>query len=83
MPRATQDLHRLPDLAQAGVDLGLAAPCVLVGVHHAGDAQACCLALRQQFVAAVERIGQLGVVSATMRSSAASSWLTTKPPPTE
>jgi hypothetical protein len=24
-----------------------------------------------------------GVVSATMRSSAASSWLTTKPPPTE
>jgi hypothetical protein len=42
----------------------------------------CVLALRQQLVAGGERVGS-SVVSATMRSSAASSWLTTKPPPTE
>jgi hypothetical protein len=33
-------LHRVPDPVQTGIDLGLAAPGLLVGAHDPGDAQA-------------------------------------------
>src|SRR5690606_34237137 len=56
------DLHRVPDRAQAVVDLRFAAPCAFVGEHHPRDRQAAVGAALQQLVAAGERVGQRGVV---------------------
>lgn len=50
-------LHRLPDLAQARLDLGLRAKHLLVGQHQAGDGEAALLAVGQQLGAALERVG--------------------------
>jgi hypothetical protein len=75
-------LHRGPDLAQPGDHLVVAAPGAFVLEHQLRDRQARGRATREQLVATGERMRR-PVVSATMRSSAASSWLTTKPPPTE
>ncbi len=48
-------LHHLPDRHQPGIDLGVAAPVVLVGAHHLRDGAAARLAPRQQLVTAVKR----------------------------
>ena len=55
-------LHRAPQFAQAGADLVLAAPGLLVREHQLRDRQAAALALLQQFRAVVERPGQFGGV---------------------
>ena len=51
-------LHRLPDRQQAAADFRLAAPDLFVFEHQLRDALACLVAQREQFVAAVERVGQ-------------------------
>jgi hypothetical protein len=55
-------LHHLPDLQQAGVDVGVAAPVLFVCAHHLRDAATLALRDAQQVVAAMKGQRQHGGV---------------------
>ena len=49
-------LHDLPNTVQLRVDLGLAAPSLLIGIHQLGDGEVMCLTLFEQLFARMERV---------------------------
>ena len=67
MPRCHALLHDAPDLQQAGADLGLGAPGLLVLQHQRGDRQAGLPGEAQQLVAGAEGVGST-VSSSLIRS---------------
>src|SRR4051794_4359854 len=62
--RAPRDagLHHVPDLEQAGVDLGIAAPVAFVATHQLRDAAAVRAGLREEIGAAAKRMCEHGHV---------------------